>query len=147
MADEVWRAEADDRWLAERRSGLMGWLRRRFRLLGGVAGAVSHADTGPYAGAPRNPRLGTGDEKTYSTVRYSTNQVTNSRTVADSDKCRRCGEPLVERHQLEYAQDGRSAVPVGAVRVCRGCQADSWLLRSRMPGASRARDVARKNVV
>ncbi|MBL7261920.1 hypothetical protein [Paractinoplanes lichenicola] len=51
-------------------SGFMGWLRRRFRLLGGVAGAVSYADTGPYAGAPRNPELRVGDEKGYSTIEY-----------------------------------------------------------------------------
>lgn len=62
------RTEADDEWLAGHRSGFMQWLRRRFKRLGGVAGAVSYADTGPYAGAPRNPELRVGDEKTYSTV-------------------------------------------------------------------------------
>ncbi len=73
MSDGAWRGEADDEWLAERRSSFMGWLRRRFRVLGGR--------------------------------------------------------------------------PVGAVQACRSCQADSWLLRSRMPSASRARAADRKNVI
>ncbi|MCO8277002.1 hypothetical protein M1L60_41135 [Actinoplanes sp. TRM 88003] len=46
----------------------MNRLRRRFRVLGGAASAVSYADTGPYAGAPRNPGLRIGDEKSYSTI-------------------------------------------------------------------------------
>ncbi|MBM2622408.1 hypothetical protein JIG36_43590 [Actinoplanes sp. LDG1-06] len=54
----------------------MRWLRRRFRALGGVADAVSHADTGPYAGAPRNPELRVGDEKSYSTVIYTADRAT-----------------------------------------------------------------------
>ncbi|WP_127504393.1 hypothetical protein [Actinoplanes solisilvae] len=62
------RTEADDEWLSGHQSGFIQWLRRRFKRLGGVAGAVSYADTGPYAGAPRNPELRVGDEKTYSTV-------------------------------------------------------------------------------
>jgi hypothetical protein len=147
MADKAWRAEADDEWLAERRSSFMGWLRRRFSILGGVAGAVSHADTGPYAGAPRNPQLRVGDEKTYSTVRYTTNQVAYATISANPDECPRCGQPLIEKHELEYTQSDNTRVPVGAVRTCRDCQADSWLLQSRMPTIARARDAARKNVV
>ncbi len=123
----------------------MAWLRRRFRIFGGVADAFSHADTGPYAGAPRNPDLRIGDERSYSTVRYSTQQIAYTTIGTDADECPRCGRPLVERHRLEYVR-GDTRVPVGAVRTCRGCQTDSWLLRSRMPAVSRARDTARKHV-
>ena len=147
MSDETWRGEADDEWLAERRSSFMGWLRRRFRGLGGVAGAVSHADTGPYAGAPRDPQLRVDDEKTYSTVRYTTNQVAYTTTSTGSDECPRCGQPLIEKHEIEYVQDEHVRRPVGAAQACRSCQPESWLLRSRMPSATRAREADRKNVV
>ncbi|MGI5184988.1 hypothetical protein ACQEVZ_52925 [Dactylosporangium sp. CA-152071] len=130
----------------ERRSAFMAWLRRRFRVLGGVAGAVSYAETGPYAGAPRDPDLRIGDEKSYSTVRYTTQHVAYTTIGAGEGDCRRCGRPLVDLHRLEYVR-GDTRVPVGAVRTCRGCQTDSWLLRSRMPAVSRARDTARKHVV
>ncbi|MET7421557.1 hypothetical protein [Dactylosporangium sp. NPDC005555] len=130
----------------ERRSDLMAWLRRRFRIFGGVAGAVSHADTGPYAGAPRNPTLRVGDEKAYSTVRYTTQHIAYTTVGTDEGDCRRCGQPLADLHRLEYVR-GDTGVPVGAVRACRHCHTDSWLLRSRMPAVSRARDTARKHVV
>ncbi|GID92998.1 hypothetical protein Adi01nite_24100 [Amorphoplanes digitatis] len=52
----------------ERRSTFMQRLSRRFGFLGGVAGAVSHAEMGPYRGAPRDPELRVGDEKSYSTL-------------------------------------------------------------------------------
>jgi hypothetical protein len=130
----------------ERRSELMAWLRRRFRVFGGVAGAVSHADLGPYAGAPRNPSLRIGDEKAYSTVRYTTRHIAYTTIGAGEDDCRRCGRPLVDLHRLEFVRDG-TRVPVGAVRTCRACRTNAWLLRSRMPAASRARDTARKHVV
>ena len=130
---------------AERRSGFMVWLRRRFRILGRIANAFSHADTGPYAGAPRDPDLRVGDEKSYSTVRYSTQHVAYTTIGTDADDCASCGRPLVELHRLEYVR-GDTRVPVGAVRTCHGCQSDSWLLRSRMPAVSRARDTARKHV-
>lgn len=57
-------------------SNVMGWFRRRMRFLGGVANAVSHAETGPYAGAPRDPELRIGDEKSYSTIEHQTTHVT-----------------------------------------------------------------------
>ena len=147
MTDERWRAEADDEFVAERRSGLMAWLRRRFRIMGPVAGAFSHAETGPYAGAPRDPNLRVDDEKTYSAVRYTTNQVAYITTTTNPGECHRCGQPLVEKHEIEYVRDEDTHVPIGAVRTCRGCQADSWMLRSQMPATARARRTARRNVV
>lgn len=147
MADEAWRTEADDEWLATHRSDHMGWLRRRLRLLGGVGRAFSNAETGPYAGAPRDPRLRAEDDKAYATVRYSTQRIAYTTTTTDPDECARCGEPLIERHEIEYVRGEDSRVPVGAVRHCRRCQSDSWLFRSAMPTIARARDAARKIVV
>ena len=147
MVDPAWRGEADDEWVAERRSGFMAWLRRRFRVLGGVAGAFSYAETGPYAGAPRNPKTRVDDEQLYSMVRYTTDQVAYITTSTNHDACPACGQPLVEQYEIEYIHGEHTRVPVGAVRTCRGCHADSWLQRSRMPTTSRARDAARKNVV
>lgn len=147
MAEE-WRTEADDEWLAGRRSGLMRRLRRRFGALGGIGAAVSNAETGPFAGAPRNPRLKVDDgNKAYGVVRYTTQHIAYTATSVNPDECRRCGSPLVERHEIECVRGEEVHVPVGTVRVCRSCQAESWLLRSRMPAVSRARRVARKYVL
>jgi hypothetical protein len=79
---------------SERGSTFMSRLRRRFRFLGGVADAVSHAEMGPYAGAPRNPELRVGDEKTYSTVQYTT-QV--SVASADEDQWLRSPMPAIAK--------------------------------------------------
>ena len=147
MADKEWRAEADDEWLAEHRSNFMGRVRRRFGTLGGLGNAVSNAETGPFGGAPRNPdlRVDAGD-KAYATVRYTTDQIAYTTTSINPDECRRCGQPLSEKHKLEYVQHGHRT-SVGAVRTCRSCEADSWLLRSGMPTAARARRTARRNVL
>jgi hypothetical protein len=75
---------------SQRGTTFMSRLRRRFRFLGGVADAVSHAEMGPYAGAPRNPELRVGDEKSYSTVLHTTQQV----TVAAADEDRWLGSPM-----------------------------------------------------
>src|SRR2546430_17105501 len=52
-----WRREADDEWLDAHRSANFERLRRRLRLLGGMAEAMSNAGLGPPGGAPRRPRL------------------------------------------------------------------------------------------
>jgi hypothetical protein len=144
---EVWRGEADDEWVAGHRSNLMAWLRRRFGALRGVGEAVSDAETGPYAGAPRNPRLRLEDDPGYATVRYATDRMAYTTTTTTADVCERCGRPLVEEHEIEYVRGEGGHLPVGAVRACRACQAGSWLRESRMPTVSRARDAARRNVV
>lgn len=130
-----------------RSSQLMAWFRRRFGVLGGIAGAVSHADTGPYGGAPRDPRLRVDDGRAYSAVRYATDHVAYTTTSTNADDCPRCGRPLAEAHRIEQVEGERPAQQVGAVRACRHCQPDSWLLRSRMPAASRSRAAARRHVV
>jgi hypothetical protein len=64
----------------------MGRLRRRLRFLGGIANAVSHGDAGPYAGAPRDPDLRVGDEKSWSTVRYTSHRgVAYEQTIQESN--------------------------------------------------------------
>jgi hypothetical protein len=147
VADEAWRAEADDEWLAEHRSDQVGWLRRRLSRMRWLGDAFSHAETGPYAGAPRNPRPRVEDDKAYATIRYTTDQIAYTTTSTDPDECARCGQPVIEKHEIEYVQGESTREPVGAVRTCRSCQAESWLLHSRMPSTSRARDAARKIVV
>jgi len=112
-----------------------------------LANAVSHAETGPFAGAPRNPDLRVGEEDTYSAVRYSTDRYAYTTTSAHPDECARCGSPLVESHEIEQVQGDDSRMPVGAVKTCRSCQADSWMLHSRMPAATRARKASKKTVV
>jgi hypothetical protein len=145
MARE-WRVEADDEWLATHRSDTLGRLRRRFAFLGGLAGAVSEAEMGPYGGAPRRPRLRIGG-RTYAYVRYTTQHIAYTSIRVDPDRCRRCGQELVEAHRIGYAQGDTVRVPVGTVRVCRACQADSWSFHSRMPTTVRARWRARKVVL
>ncbi|GAA2642266.1 hypothetical protein GCM10010399_90220 [Dactylosporangium fulvum] len=137
----------DDDRPAERRSAFMAWLRRRFRVLGGAANAVSHADMGPYAGAPRNPALHIGDGQGYSTIRYTTEHVAYTSITTNTDGCPRCGRPLAETHEMARSGDGTAPEAVGAVRICRGCETGEWLERSRMPRSTRARDSARRNVV
>ena len=52
-----WRVEADDEWLATHSSDSFQRLRRRSRLLRGLAEAMSNAELGPLGGAPRRPQL------------------------------------------------------------------------------------------
>ena len=148
MADDEWRNEADDEWLASHRSTFMRRLRERFRGLAAISGAVSNAEMGPYGGAPRNPKLKTDEgNKAYSMVRYTTEHVAYTATATDTNACRRCGEPLAETHELHYVRGEELDVPVGAIRTCERCQTNSWMLRSNMPRAEQARATARRNVV
>ena len=144
--DREWRIEADDEWLATHRSDTLGRLRRRFAFLGGIGGAVSEAELGPFAGAPRRPRLRIGG-KTYAYVRYTTQHIAYTSIRVDPDRCRRCGQEMVEAHRIGYREGENLRVPVGTVRACRACQADSWSFHSRMPTTVRARWRARKVVL
>ena len=119
-------------------------MRRLFRW---VANAVSHADTGPFAGAPRNPTLRVDDENTYSTVRYSTDRYAYTSTSTHPDECAQCGSRLVESHEIEQVQGDESRKAVGSVKTCRSCQSDSWMLHSRMPSTAQARKASRKTIV
>jgi hypothetical protein len=145
MADD-WRREADDDWLAAHRSTNFERLRRRVRMLGGLAEAMSNAELGPLAGAPRRPRLKIGG-KTYAMVRYTTHHIAYTTIHVDPGLCRRCGQQLVEVHRIVYARGEDARTTVGTVRTCRRCQGDSWMSLSRMPSVTRARRVARKIVL
>jgi len=145
MADE-WRTEADEAWLARHRSTTFERLRRRFASFLGLGDAISNAELGPFGGAPRKPELKIG-KKGYAVVRVAPQHVTYTATQIDPDVCRRCGQELAERHRIDYMQSDQERVPVGSVRMCRDCHSESWLFRSRMPAAGRARSVARKVVL
>ena len=145
MAEE-WRREADDEWLAAHRSANFDRLRRRVRMLGGLAEGVSNAELSPFGGAPRRPRLTIGG-KAYAVVRYTTHHIAYTTVQVDLGVCRRCGQRLVEVHRIVYARGSDTRTTVGTVRTCRRCQADSWVFFSRMPTAIRARQVAGKIVL
>jgi hypothetical protein len=140
-----WRVEADDEWLAAHSSDTFQRLRRRARLLGGLAEAMSNADLGPFGGAPRRPQLKVGG-RTYSVVRYVQHHYAYTVIQVDLVRCDRCGRELAERHDIRYVREG-ALTSIGAVRMCRGCQADGWLFHSRMPAAARARAIGRKVVL
>jgi hypothetical protein len=144
MAGE-WRVEADDEWLAAHSSTTFQRLRRRTRLMAGLGEAMSNAELGPFGGAPRRPVLRIGG-KAYSVVRYTDRHITYTVIQVDPDVCRRCGAEVAERHRVQYVR-GDTRVPVASVRMCRGCQAESWLFQSHMPAAEQARAIGRKVVL
>jgi hypothetical protein len=140
-----WRIEADDEWLAAHSSDTFQRLRRRARLLGGLADAMSNAELGPFGGAPRRPALRIG-RKDYSVVRYADHHLSYTVIQVDPVVCRRCGALMAERHLVSRLSDGIRTT-VGAVRMCRNCQAEAWLFHSHMPTTRRARARGRKVVL
>jgi hypothetical protein len=112
-----------------------------------IAGAVSRAETGPYAGAPRDPDLRIGDEQDYSTIRYATEHVAYTTISADAGACPGCGGPLGEIHGVEQVTGADGRLSVGSVRACHNCRTGTWLRRSGMPSAARARAAARRYIV
>lgn len=143
---EQWRTEADDEWLSTRRSNALDRLRHLIPGLGGLADAVSNAELGPLAGAPRKPKL-KNEDKDYSVVRPVEQLVSYTTVhVVDPQVCRRCGRPVETLALAQVDQDGER-ITAGSVRQCRHCGADSWMLRSRMPAVERARRTARKTVL
>lgn len=143
---EEWRTEADDAWLATRRSSRFARLRRMLGPFSGIADAVSHAELGPFGGAPRKPKLKNQD-KEYSVVRPAEHHVSHTIvSVVDPEHCRRCGEPT-EAYGVNRVDEDGERETVGVLRQCRHCGADSWMLYSRMPAAERARQRGRKVVL
>lgn len=140
-----WRIEADDEWLAAHSSDTFQRLRRRTRLMAGLAEATSNAELGPFGGAPRRPVLRIG-RKDYSVVRYADHHLSYTVIQVDPVECRRCGMKMAERHLIGRLADGVRTT-VGAVRMCRNCQAEAWLFHSHMPAARRARRQGRKVVL
>jgi hypothetical protein len=146
VSGEGWRTEADDEWLAARRSTSFARLRRRLQRLGVLGDAVSEAELGPFGGVPRRPTLKIGG-KAYAVVRYAEHRIAYTTVRVDLLRCRRCGHRLVESHRILFVGGDGGRVAVGAVRACRRCEAESWLFTSRMPGTVRARARARKVVL
>lgn len=142
---EQWRTEADPEWLARHRSDSFARIRRRVMGVGRLADAMSHAELGPFGGAPRRPELKIGGA-TYSSVRYATHRITYTTIHVYLQRCRRCGA-VVEAHRLVYVREDGARRAIGSLRVCRTCQANSWLFYSRMPATTRARTWARKVVI
>jgi hypothetical protein len=144
---EQWRTEADDAWLASHRSTILTQFRRRFRRLGGgIGAAVSNAEMGPYAGAPRNPTLRIGG-KAYAVVRYARHRIAYTAVQVEMHVCEYCGRPFAETDRVQAVRESGGRVVVGAVRMCRSCQSDSWMFRSHMPSVGRARQRSRKIVL
>jgi hypothetical protein len=114
--------------------------------LGLLGDAVSQAEMGPYAGTPRNPQLKIGS-RAYAVVRYARHYIAYTTIHVDPGRCRRCGQGLVEVHRIGFIRGEGPRMTVGAVRTCRSCQADSWLLHSWMPATARARRKSRKVVL
>jgi hypothetical protein len=132
---EPWRAEADDDWHAGHRSTF--FKRRRSRW----AEAISNAELGPFAGAPRRPQLKITD-RGYSHVRYAERHFSYTTIQIDLLECRICGHRLLEQHRLMMRSADGSEYSVGHVRKCRNCHKESWLFTSHMPAtlAARRRD-------
>ena len=130
-----WRFEADDEWLAGRRSTF--FKRRRSRL----AEAVSNAELAPFGGAPRSPRLKVTD-RGYSYVRHAERQYSHTTIQVDLLQCRTCGHRLLEEHRLLVRTADGGELTVGWVRMCRRCQKEAWLFTSHMPSvlSGRKRD-------
>jgi hypothetical protein len=140
-----WRTEADPEWLRHHRSENFVRMRRRLRALGSFSDAVSHAELGPFGGAPRNPQLRIEGAK-YSTVRYTQHRIAYTTIHIYLQRCRRCGAE-VESHRVICVRADGGRRMLGTLQVCRECQLNSWMFHSRMPATARARAWARKVVV
>lgn len=132
---EGWRTEADDAWHAGHRSTF--FKRRRSKLFD----AVSHAELGPFGGAPRRPTLKLTD-KDYSHVRYAERHFSYTTIHVDLLDCRICGRRTLEQHRLMMRSADGTQFPVGQVRKCRRCHRESWLFTAHGPHtvAARRRD-------
>jgi hypothetical protein len=127
VADD-WRYEADDQWLAGRRSTFFKRRRSRF------ASAVADAQLGPFRGAPRNPALKLTD-KGYAHVRYAPRSYSYLAVQVELLRCGSCGHRLLEEHRLVLRHSEGPHRTLGLVRMCRRCQKEAWLFISHMPSA------------
>jgi hypothetical protein len=136
---ETWRYEADEDWLAGRRSAF--FRRRRARL----GRALADAELGPFAGAPRDPRLKL-ESKGYTHIRYALREYSYTTIQIDLLECRVCGG------RAGAAPDGaaprrRLHADARSLRRCRRCDRESWLFTSHMPAAAAGRGRDRKVVL
>jgi hypothetical protein len=151
-----WRREADEEWLAAHSSDTFGGLRRGLARvgLGGTLGeAVSMADTGPFAGAPRNPKL-KPESKDYSTVRPAEQRYGHTVVQVDRGPCRRCGAEPAAAERVTCVREDGGRVVVGTVRLCQACGGRPGrpgpagsATGLAMPATRRARERARRVVL
>jgi hypothetical protein len=141
-----WRIEAGEEWLAAHSSQAMSRLNKRLRRMGVVGDAVSMAELGPFGGAPRKPNLHPGPKR-YSVVRFVVATYSYTAISVELERCGRCGGSFLEVHRaLRVREDGAPAV-IGEVRMCRGCQRESWMFHSHMPTTAKRRLTSRKVVL
>jgi hypothetical protein len=145
VPDDGWRTEADEEWLRRHRSDSFARMRKRLRALGGFSDAVSHAELGPFGGAPRRPQLKIEGAK-YSTVRYAAHWLAYTTIHIYLQGCRRCGAQ-VESHRITFVRENGDRRVVGRLQVCRECRTNSWMFYSRMPATARARARGHKVVL
>lgn len=140
VTGEDWRYEADDAWLAGRRSTF--FRRRRVRYLN----VLADAELGPFRGPPRNPTLKLTD-KAYSHVRFAPRHYSYTAIQVELLHCARCGHRLLEEHRLVVHRSEGSRRTLGLVRMCRRCEKESWLFVSHMPSALAGRRRDRKTAL
>lgn len=141
MAEDEWRNEADEQWLAEHRSK---FFKRRRSALGQ---AVSQAEIGPFGGAPRNPDLTKGF-KAYSTIRNAYKQASYTEIRVTTSYCRTCGTRSLQLHRLSaYVGESDRQATFGQLEMCSKCDEGSWLFTVHGPRTEAARARARKTVI
>ncbi len=124
----------------------MAGLHRRFSRVLTLGDAVSHAELGPFGGAPRKPDLRVAPSR-YSVVRYVVAVYAYTAIRVVLENCGRCGRPLQEAHHATLFGNDGAGRTLGTVRRCRGCAGDSWLFQSHMPAVAKARVRAAKTVL
>jgi hypothetical protein len=137
---EPWRREADDEWLTTHHGETFATLRSYLRpFIGATIGdALSRSElAGVLLSPPRNPPLGRPSRTEQ--VRYAEQHYAYTTIQVDLALCRICGSRLQERHRVWFVRANGLRRTIGEVRMCRSCQADSWMFRSRMLSAEDAR--------
>jgi hypothetical protein len=137
---EPWRGEADDEWLSTHRGETFATLRSYLRPFIGtqIGDALSRSEiAGVLLSPPRNPPLGRPSRTEQ--VRYAEQHYAYTTIQVDLALCRICGSRLLERHRVWFVRGNGLRRTIGEVRMCRSCQADSWMFHSRMLSAEDAR--------
>jgi len=140
VSREEWRVEADEEWLAGRRSAF--FKRRR----SAIGQAFANAELGPFGGPARNPRLKL-ESKGYTHIRYALRVYQHTTIQVELLDCRVCGSRLVEEHRLVLRHTDGSEFTMGRVRMCRRCDRGAWLFTSHMPSVLAARRIGARTVL
>jgi hypothetical protein len=144
----AWRGEADDEWLTTHRGDTFATLRGFLQPFIGtrIGDAVSRSEiAGVLLSPPRNPPLGRPSRTEQ--VRYAEQHYAYTTIQVDLALCRICGSRLLERHRVWLVPGNGLRRTIGEVRMCRSCQADSWMFHSHMLSAAYARSRGSKVVL